>query len=101
VLPELLERGEGAILVGHGSSAVEAMPGLSGVGPVMAATRNYLYGLNAELAGTCVYVGTIAVGAMIIRSAAHSALTSGAMQIELPDGMELPLVDPDELAAIL
>jgi short-subunit dehydrogenase len=65
----------------------------------MAAMRNYLHSLHLELADSGVYVGTIAVTAMIARSAAHDALTSGAL--ELPDGMELPVVDPDELADVL
>jgi NADP-dependent 3-hydroxy acid dehydrogenase YdfG len=99
VLPELVERGEGAILIGHGASAVHPMAGFSGVGPVMAAMRNYLHSLHLELEGTGVYVGTLAVTAMIARSAAHDALTSGAF--ELPEGVVVPLIDPDELADVL
>lgn len=94
VLPELLERGSGAILVAHGASAVHPMPNLSGFGPAMAATRNYLYSLNAELADTGVYVGTLAVSAMIDRSAVHTAMTAAGP-------VDFPLVDPDELAELL
>lgn len=101
VLPEMLERGDGVILVGQGASAVVPQPQMSGVGPVMAATRNWLASLNAELAPRGVYAGTIAIAAMIERSAAHTALTSGAVTFDLPDGVELPVVDPDELADIL
>jgi short-subunit dehydrogenase len=99
VLPELVERGGGAILIGHGETAVHPMAELSGVGPAMAAMRNYLHSLNAEVAASGVYVGTIAVTAMIARSAAHGALESGALH--LPEGMVVPLVDPDELAEIV
>ncbi|MDA0171589.1 SDR family NAD(P)-dependent oxidoreductase [Solirubrobacter taibaiensis] len=98
VLPELIERGSGAIVVGHGSSAVHPIPGLSGPGPVMSATRNYLYSLNGELAGTGVYVGTLAIGAMIARSAPHTAWTSGAL--DLGDA-EFPVVEPDALADLV
>ena len=78
VLPELIERGSGAIVVGHGSSAVHPMPGMSGPGPVMSATRNYLYSLNGELAGTGVFVGTLAIGAMVARSPPRAVGSGGA-----------------------
>ena len=94
VLPEMLERGDGAILVGHGHTAIAPRAHMSGVGPAMAAMRNYLHSLHDELAGSGIYVGTLAITAMIARSAAHSALTSGT--IDLPP--DLPVVDPDELA---
>jgi short-subunit dehydrogenase len=90
----MLERGDGAILVGHGHTAIAPRAHMSGVGPAMAAMRNYLYSLHDELAGSGIYVGTLAITAMIARSAAHNALTSGA--IEMPG--EYPVVDPDELA---
>ncbi|MEV4627939.1 SDR family NAD(P)-dependent oxidoreductase [Micromonospora sp. NPDC049523] len=96
VLPEMTERGDGAILVGHGLSAARPMPYLSGVGPVMAATRNYLYSLHGELADQGVYVGTLAVSALITGSEAHQAFASG--NVAMPDGMEPPLVSPDDLA---
>lgn len=101
VLPEMLERGSGSILVGQGASAVMPQPQMSGVGPAMAATRNWLYSLNGELASRGIYVGTIAIAAMIAGSEAHQALTSGAISFDLPEGMELPVVDPDELADLL
>jgi hypothetical protein len=42
VLPEMQERGSGAILIAHGATAAHPMAEMSGVGPVMAATRNYV-----------------------------------------------------------
>jgi NAD(P)-dependent dehydrogenase (short-subunit alcohol dehydrogenase family) len=98
VLPQMLERGDGGILIGHGLSAVEGMPFMSGIGPVMAATRNYLYSLNGELADQGVYAGTLAVAAMIERSESHQALTAGDLTYEMPEGAAIPTVDPDELA---
>lgn len=99
-LPEMVERGSGTILVTHGASAVHPMANLSGFGPAMAATRNYLYSLNAELADAGVYVGTLAVAAMIERSAVHTSFTSGEMDLG-QDAGAFPIVDPDELAEIL
>ncbi|MEV4422046.1 SDR family NAD(P)-dependent oxidoreductase [Patulibacter sp. NPDC049589] len=101
VLPQMLERGDGAILLGHGASAVLPPPGMSGPGQAMGAARNWIHGLHAELAPRGVYAGTIAIAAMIERSAAHDALRSGAITIDLPDGVELPTVDPDGLADTL
>ncbi|RKQ92932.1 NADP-dependent 3-hydroxy acid dehydrogenase YdfG [Solirubrobacter pauli] len=95
VVPELVDRGSGAIVVGHGASAVHPHPGMSGPGVPMAATRNYLHSLNGELADAGVYVGTIAIQAMIAGSAAHAALTSGDLDL---GGADFPVVQPADLA---
>ncbi|KDA05369.1 short-chain dehydrogenase [Microbacterium sp. CH12i] len=95
VLPELTERGTGAILVTHGMSAAIAMPFLSGTGPAMSAMRNYIYSLNGELKDTGVYAGTLTIGALIVREDAASNET-------FPDDAEaagaFPTVHPDVLA---
>lgn len=98
VLPGMIARGNGGILVGQGASAIEAPPFMSGFGPVMAATRNYLYTLNGEVGDKGVYVGTVTVNGMIERSAMHRALSSGQLPIKPPEGTEIPMVNPDELA---
>jgi NADP-dependent 3-hydroxy acid dehydrogenase YdfG len=95
VLPEFVERGSGAIVIGQGASGVHAMPGMSGPGLPMAATRNYVHSLNGELAGTGVYVGTIAVAAMIAGSAPHVAWKAGELDL---GPVDFPIVEPDELA---
>ncbi|BAD60290.1 SDR family NAD(P)-dependent oxidoreductase [Nocardia farcinica] len=91
VLPEWTERGDGAFLLTHGYSAVEPMPYLSGVGPIMAAARNYLYSLHGELADRGVYAGTLAVAAYIAGSEIAEAARAST-------GAELPVADPDDLA---
>ncbi|MFE1165700.1 SDR family NAD(P)-dependent oxidoreductase [Nocardiopsis sp. NPDC058789] len=97
VLPEMTERGDGALLMTTGYSAVRPMPHLSGVGPVMAAARNYLYSLNGELDGTGVYAGTLSVRAGIARSEMIEGQMGGtAAGSALLDAF--PVVDPDELA---
>lgn len=97
VLPEMSARGDGALLMTTGYSAVRPMPHLSGVGPVMAAARNYLHSLHGELAGTGVYAGTLSVGAAIARSAMAEARMggtgAGSALLET-----FPVVDPDDLA---
>ncbi|MEW2402465.1 SDR family NAD(P)-dependent oxidoreductase [Streptomyces sp. NPDC046862] len=97
VLPEMTERGDGAVLMTTGYTAVQPMPHLSGPGPVMSAARNYLYSLNGELAGTGVYAGTLTIGAMITGSEAAEASASAEPDDRLT-GAEFPVVDPAELA---
>ncbi|MBL1119987.1 SDR family NAD(P)-dependent oxidoreductase [Streptomyces sp. 110] len=97
VLPEWTERGDGAFLLTQGYSAAQPIPHLSGVGPVMAAARNYLYSLNGELADTGVYAGTLTIGALIERSEiAESAALASADAEALAN---FPVADPDDLAA--
>ncbi|MET9085720.1 SDR family NAD(P)-dependent oxidoreductase [Streptomyces sp. NPDC004237] len=97
VLPELTERGDGALLMTTALTAVHPMPQLSGPGPVMAAARNYLYSLNAELAGTGVYAGTLTVGAMITGS--EAAEEAGDVEDDMrAAGLAVQVVHPDELA---
>jgi short-subunit dehydrogenase len=98
LLPEWMDRGDGAFLLSQGASAVEPVPYLSGVGPVMAATRNYLYSLNGELAGTGIYAGTLAVAALITDSEMGEASASAAGG---PGSLgAIPTVESDELAEL-
>ncbi|AGP51800.1 SDR family NAD(P)-dependent oxidoreductase [Streptomyces rapamycinicus] len=95
VLPEWTERGEGAFLLAQGYSAAQPMPHLSGLGPVMSATRNYLYSLNAELADTGIYVGALTIASLIARSEVSAAAQAA---FESADGPHFPVADPDDLA---
>ncbi|NEB02436.1 SDR family NAD(P)-dependent oxidoreductase [Streptomyces sp. SID13726] len=97
VLPEWTERGDGAFLLTTGASAAHPMPRLSGVGPVMAAARNYLYSLNAELADAGIYAGSLSIAAMISRS----EMADLAEQVTDPElAAAFPVVDPDDLAQL-
>ncbi|WSQ06373.1 SDR family oxidoreductase [Streptomyces sp. NBC_01231] len=104
VLPEMTERGDGTLLMTTGYSAVEPMPHASGLPAVMAAARHYVYSLSGELAETGVYAGTLSIAALIARSEAAEAVEArsgslaGSDTAELPGGVEVPVVDPDELA---
>ncbi|HCI5738315.1 TPA: SDR family NAD(P)-dependent oxidoreductase [Klebsiella variicola subsp. variicola] len=92
LLPDLLERGDGAIVLVGGLSAVIPMPGLSPIGQVMAATRNYALTLNAEVLPKGVYVGSVSIGALIDRSAGKSALEANGVKLDIPT------IDPDDIA---
>jgi short-subunit dehydrogenase len=97
-LPAMLRRREGAILTAQGASAVHGMPGTGG-GLALAAQRNYLQALHAEVADRGVYVGGLYIGAVIEDSAFHAerekARAAGA---SIPD---MPTVDPAHLADLL
>ncbi|MER5623333.1 SDR family NAD(P)-dependent oxidoreductase [Streptosporangium sp. NPDC002544] len=97
VLPEMLERRAGAIVTGYGYSVLEPSAGLSGPVPVLAAARNYIHTLHDELAEHGVYAGAVAVRALIDRSEAHQAVRSGDMRL----AVDLPVIDPDELADLV
>ncbi|MFE0104914.1 SDR family NAD(P)-dependent oxidoreductase [Streptomyces sp. NPDC059009] len=96
VLPEWTGRGDGAFLLTTGVSAVHPMPGLSGLAPVGAAARNYLYSLHGELADAGIYVGTLSVGASIARSEMSALIARSGTPAA--STAEFPVVDPDDLA---
>jgi short-subunit dehydrogenase len=94
-LPAMLARGDGAILTAQGASAVHGTPNIAG-GLALAAQRNYLQALNAEVAGRGVYVGGLYIGAVIEHSAFHAEREKGrAAGASIP---EMPTVDPAHLA---
>ncbi|MGV4792132.1 SDR family NAD(P)-dependent oxidoreductase [Rhizobium sp. F40D2] len=94
VLPGMLARGDGAVVIVGGLTAVVAMPGKSGVGPLMAAARNYVFTLNAEAMPRGVYAGTVNIGAAIERSAGLRAMTADGTPLD----PRFPVIDPDDIA---
>lgn len=95
LLPDLRQRGAGSLVFAGGLSSVVPMPPLGGLALASAALRNYAITLNAALAPEGVYVGTVTIGGVILRSAAHQQMTDGAIDFA---GEALPTLDPDELA---
>lgn len=91
LIPELTERGSGALLFAGGMSSVVPMPDLGAAVLGAAAVRNYAITLHAALAPVGVYAGTILVGALIERSDLHQLMAGG-------DGRALPTVSPDVVA---
>jgi short-subunit dehydrogenase len=97
LLPELVERGSGALLFAGGLSSVVPMPPLGGLALWAAAIRNYAITLNAALQPAGVYAGTVTIGGSIERSDIRQAM------LEKPDllGVSVPTLNPDELADTL
>jgi short-subunit dehydrogenase len=99
VLPAMRERGDGTVLLTQGISAIHPMPRLGALGPAMAAARNYMLALNAELADTGVFAGVVHVGAMVTGSAGHAAMTAGTLAPGV-DASTIPQVDPADIAEL-
>lgn len=94
LLPGMLTRGDGAVVVVGGLSAIVPMPGMGGgVGPAMAAARNYIHTLNGEVKDRGIYAGTVHIGAMIDRSTGLRLATSGGAELD----PRLPVIDPDDI----
>ncbi|UUT35417.1 SDR family NAD(P)-dependent oxidoreductase [Microbacterium elymi] len=98
-LPHMLEQGEGGILAAVGAAALQGRPGMSGPGLALAAQRNYLQSLQAEVADRGVYVGRLYIAAAIENTPFYlqreAAKAAGA---SVPD---FPNVHPDKLAELL
>jgi NADP-dependent 3-hydroxy acid dehydrogenase YdfG len=65
VLPDMLERDNGALLFTTGASATVALPSHASVGLGVSALRNYANVLHAALRETGVYAGTLMVATLI------------------------------------
>ncbi|WP_421760933.1 SDR family NAD(P)-dependent oxidoreductase [Devosia sp.] len=93
VMPGMRSRGNGAFIVADGLSAVLPIAGMSGPGPAMAATRNYVMTLHDEVQPDGVFAGMLHVGAMIENSTGMAAAVAAGMVLD-----SFPVVDPDTLA---
>jgi len=97
-LPAMAARGSGAVLSAQGASALQGNPAIAG-GLALAAQRNYLQALHAEVADSGVYVGGLYIGAAIENTPFHAQLQAArAAGAPVPD---LPVVDPAHLADLL
>jgi NAD(P)-dependent dehydrogenase (short-subunit alcohol dehydrogenase family) len=65
VIPGMLQRQRGAILITTSGSGYFPIEILTPIGMAMAATRQYAYCLNQALSGTGVYAGTVCIAILI------------------------------------
>ena len=97
-LPAMINRGAGAILSAQGASALHGNPKIAG-GLTLAAQRNYLQALHAEVAQKGVYVGGLYIGAAIENTPFHAQMQAAkAGGAAVP---EMPTVNPTHLAELL
>jgi short-subunit dehydrogenase len=99
-LPHMIRQHDGAVLLAAGASAVQGLPNFSGPGPALAAQRNYVQSLHAELAPDGVYAGGLYIGATIEHSAFHARVEADAAAGR-PAQVRGPLVSPGYLADLL
>ncbi|MGW5435990.1 SDR family NAD(P)-dependent oxidoreductase [Nocardia asteroides] len=97
LLPGMLARGRGTLLFSSGASEANLQPYLANMGVALGAQRAYVRQLAAELDGTGIYAGLLAIGALIQDSAVQAQIDA---QPELiPDGLVLPRIGNAELGA--
>ena len=95
VLPGMLERGAGGLLFAGGLSAVAPLPFLGATAVSTAALHNYVVTLNAGLAGTGVYAGSLVIGGLVERGDIHQLVAANPEQF---GGVPATTLDPDEIA---
>ncbi|GAB3427103.1 SDR family NAD(P)-dependent oxidoreductase [Flindersiella endophytica] len=97
VLPGMLDRGDGALLLSNGVSATVPVPQLGNVGVASAARRSYALNLHTALSDRGVYVGSLSVGALIDRSVPAQLIDAGDFP-GISDPATLERLNPDDLA---
>lgn len=95
VLPRMIARGSGGVLIAGGLSSLRPMPALGAMALSSAALRNYAVTLNAGLAETGVYAGTLTIGGLIERGDLHVMATANPAVFGEIEGRTL---NPDMLA---
>ncbi|ALH96280.1 SDR family NAD(P)-dependent oxidoreductase [Acinetobacter equi] len=93
ILPIFRKNNAGIILSAIGGSALEGFPYMSGLGPVMAASRNYLQALYKELNEENIHIGLLTISAQIINSENY--------KLTYQESSPFPSVHPDALAKML
>lgn len=96
LVPNMVERGSGALLVAQGSAVREATPALASSSVAQAALLNYLHALSAEVRAHGVRVASLQIAQLIERSAAARLFDEG--HFERVEAGRLPRIDPDRLA---
>ncbi|GAB3753123.1 SDR family NAD(P)-dependent oxidoreductase [Microlunatus parietis] len=103
VLPGMIERGRGTILLPTGLSAVRPMPELGNVALAAAALRNYAATLHAALADRGVYAGSIVIGGGVRGGDIYNAMVTDRKEELAAAGLDAERLaamslDPDEIA---
>ncbi len=96
LLPEMVRRGSGAVLVAQGSSVRDPQPALASVGIPQSGLLNYLRSVAQQVSPAGVRVGSLQIGRLIETSAAQRLYDSGHFASVEPN--EVERVGPDVLA---
>lgn len=92
VLPDMLARDIGTILIPGGLSGKNPIPMLGALAPASAALRMYVLTLNEALKDTNVYAATLTIGGLIEGGDIHTAAAHAY------PAADLPMLDPAEIA---
>jgi NADP-dependent 3-hydroxy acid dehydrogenase YdfG len=94
VLPGMIERGAGALLLVTGLSAVRPLPIVGALAVPSGALHAYALNLHAALRGTGVHAGVLVIGGLVVGGDIHRHV------LEMPgvDPAGLPVLDPREIA---
>ncbi|MEV8371642.1 SDR family NAD(P)-dependent oxidoreductase [Kribbella sp. NPDC056861] len=95
VLPDMLDRGTGAILIPGGLSGKYPIPMLGRLAPASAALRMYVLTLHEALKDRGIYAATLTIGGLIQGGDIHAAVTRHFAQSEAEPPASL---DPAEIA---
>lgn len=106
VLPGMIERGRGTILLPTGLSAVRPLPQLGNVALAAAALRTYAVTLNAALAERGIYAGAIVIGGGVRGGDIYNAMATGRKEELAAAGLDAERLaalslDPDEIADVV
>lgn len=97
VLPGMIERGHGNLLLTGAYGARAPIPSHTNAGIALAGLRNYAYVLNRRLADKGVYAGTITIAGIVRHSATDDRITR--TQPERRALIEPVVVDPADIAS--
>jgi NAD(P)-dependent dehydrogenase (short-subunit alcohol dehydrogenase family) len=95
VLPAMRARGRGVVLLPTGLSAVRPMPPLGNLALASAALHTYALTLNAALADSGIFVGSVVIGGGVRGGDIYTAMSKQAV-----DGLADLGLDADQLAAM-
>ncbi|MCM6776500.1 SDR family NAD(P)-dependent oxidoreductase [Nocardia sp. CDC159] len=99
LLPGMIERGSGAVLVAQGSSVRLPQAALASVSVPQSALLNYLLSVDQQVRPHGVRVGSLQIGRLILNSAAQRLFDAGHFGEVEPNQIER--VHPDDLAEAL
>jgi short-subunit dehydrogenase len=99
LVPGMVERGSGALLVAQGIAVRAVTPALASSSVAQAGLLNYLHALSAQVRAHGVRVASLQIAQLIERSAAARLFDDGHFDRVEPSA--LPRIDPDRLAGRL
>ncbi|HYJ70681.1 MAG TPA: hypothetical protein VEX15_23755 [Nocardioidaceae bacterium] len=96
LIPGMVKRGSGALLVAQGIAVRDVNPALASISVPQAGLLNFLHAMSADVHAHGVRIASLQIGQVIERSAAARLFDEG--QFNQVETNQLPRIDPDQLA---